>query len=136
MIYRSWSMWNRSFGCVTPTAVPPLSHQSSPPLPNSRPAATPIMARYKAKAKSNKKQKKEEEVEEEEEEELEPGEYLVGASLLRSNAYRHSTASLEKVTRAKVNIISKGTVHWVSAFLHRPSPAPQSDHPPSTELPR
>jgi len=113
MIYRSWSMWNQSFGCVTPTAVPPLSHQSSPPLPNSPPAATPAMARYKVKAKSNKKQKKEGEEEEEGQGGLEPGEYFVGALL--DSAFPSNASTLNRVSRE--NHQGKG---W--RYLERHSP--------------
>jgi len=76
--------------------VLPLPHQSSPPLQNSRPAATPAMARDNVKAESNKGQKKEEE--EEEQGGLEPDEYVVGAlldSALPSNASTHNRVSRE-----------------------------------------
>ena len=44
-------------------------------------------------------------------------------------------APLEKVLKAKVNVVRKDGVHWVSALLHRPPRFPQLDLSPSVDLP-
>lgn len=49
---------------------------------------------------------------------------------------RTLNASLEKVLEARVIVIRKGTIHWVSALLHRPPYFPQPDTPPSAAIPR
>ena len=76
------------------------------------------MAKSRAKAKSNKKQKQNEDPGRNA---LEPDEYVVGTLPVPTPARtRILSASLEKVLQAKVNVIQKTTIHWVSALLHRP----------------
>jgi hypothetical protein len=47
-----------------------------------------------------------------------------------SERVRILNASLERILKAKVNVIRKDKVHWVSALLHWPH-FPQPDIPPS-----
>ena len=48
---------------------------------------------------------------------------------------RTLNASLERVIKAKVNVIRKGTVYWVSALLHCPPYFPQPNTPPPAVVP-
>lgn len=75
------------------------------------------MVKSKARSRYNKRKKQNEETESEL---LAEDEYVVGMSLDVAHLTRPMlSAPIERIVKAKVNVVRKDKVHWVSALLHR-----------------